>query len=175
MADMMMQPKLDAPIPGQSLTHELGARPWQQPAQYTTVEDALDYYIPRLESEEVTDQLLDVLEMGIPVTTVANTMQLGSVMEGKHSVDVGMLILPVLVELIMLIADSAKVEYTSGLEKDKKMRGSLVDLAVSKFKEDKDKTKDSDIMEEKDDGKLVADSMKQAAEGRVGGLMSRGA
>jgi len=172
---MMMQPPLDAPIPGQSLTHELGARPWQQPAQYTTVEDALDYYIPRLESEEVTNQLLDVLEMGIPVTTVANTMQLGSVMEGKHSVDVGMLILPVLVELIMLIADSAKVEYTSGLEKDKKMRGSLVDLAVSKFKEDKDKTKDSDIVEEKDDGKLVADSMKQAAEERVGGLMSRGA
>ena len=121
MADMMMQPPLDAPIPGQSLTHELGARPWQQPAQYTTVEDALDYYIPRLESEEVTNQLLDVLEMGIPVTTVANTMQLGSVMEGKHSVDVGMLILPVLVELIMLIADSAKIEYTSGLEKDKKM------------------------------------------------------
>ena len=175
MADMMMQPPLDAPIPGQSLTHELGARPWQQPAQYTTVEDALDYYIPRLESEEVTNQLLDVLEMGIPVTTVANTMQLGSVMEGKHSVDVGMLILPVLVELIMLIADSAKIEYTSGLEKDKKMRGSLVDLAVSKFNEEKDKTKDSDIVEEKDDGKLVADSMKQAAEERVGGLMSRGA
>lgn len=168
-------PKLDAPIPGHSLTAELGSRPWQQPAQYTTVEDALDYYIPRLESEEVTSQLLDVLEMGIPVTTVANTMQLGSVMEGKHSVDVGMLILPVLVELIMLIADSAKVEYTSGLEKDKKMRGSLVDLAVSKFKEDKDKTEDSDIVEEKDDGKLVADSMKQAAEERVGGLMSRGA
>jgi hypothetical protein len=175
MADMMMQPKLDAPIPGHSLTKELGSRPWQQPAQYTTVEDALDYYIPRLESEEVTDQLLDVLEMGIPVTTVANTMQLSSVMEGKHSVDVGMLILPVLVELIMLIADSAKIEYTSGLEKDKKMRGSLVDLAVSKFNEDKNKTKDSDVVEEKDDGKLVADSMKQAAEGRVGGLMSRGA
>ncbi len=175
MADIMMQPKLDAPIPGHSLTKELGSRPWQQPAQYTTVEDALDYYIPRLESEEVTDQLLDVLEMGIPVTTVANTMQLGSVMEGKHSVDVGMLILPVLVELIMLIADSAKVEYTSGLEKDKKMRGSLVDLAVSKFNEEKNKTEDSDVVEEKDDGKLVADSMKQAAEGRVGGLMSRGA
>jgi hypothetical protein len=171
----MMQPSFDAPIPGQSLTHELGARPWQQPAQYTTVEDALDYYIPRLESEEVTDQLLDVLEMGIPVTTVANTMQLSSVMEGKHSVDVGMLILPVLVELIMLIADSAKIEYTSGLEKDKKMRGSLVDLAVSKFNEEKNKTEDSDVVEEKDDGKLVADSMKQAAEGRVGGLMSRGA
>lgn len=168
MADIMMQPPLDAPIPGQSLTAELGSRPWQQPAQYTTVEDALDYYIPRLESEEVTEQLLDVLEMGIPVTTVANTMQLGSVMEGKHSVDVGMLVLPVLVELIMLIADSAKVEYTSGLEKDKKMRGSLVDLAVSKFKENKDEPE-----VEEGASQITIDEMKKAADERATGLMSR--
>ena len=166
MADIMMQPKLDAPIPGHSLTKELGSRPWQQPAQYTTVEDALDYYIPRLESEEVTDQLLDVLEMGIPVTTVANTMQLSSVMEGKHSVDVGMLILPVLVELIMLIADSAKIEYTSGLEKDKKMRGSLVDLAVSKFNEEKGMKQDLPISEVDDEPLKVTASSSS-------GLMSR--
>jgi hypothetical protein len=166
MADMMMQPKLDAPIPGHSLTKELGSRPWQQPAQYTTVEDALDYYIPRLESEEVSEQLLDVLEMGIPVTTVANTMQLGSVMEGKHSVDVGMLILPVLVELIMLVADSAGVKYTTGLEKDKEIRGSLVDLAVRKFNEEK--TKEEDIpMTEVDEEPL------KVTASTTSGLMSR--
>jgi len=153
----------DAAIPGQSLTAELGSRPWQQPAQYTTVEEALDYYIPRLESEEVSAQLLDVLEMGIPVTTVANTLQLGSVMEGKHSVDVGILILPVLVELIMLIADTANVKYTSGLEKDKEIRGSLVDLAVSRFKDRKDspeeKTNDKEPVEIEDE--------------KMSGLMSR--
>ena len=160
----------DAAIPGQSLTAELGSRPWKQPAQYTTVEEALDYYLPRLQSEEVSSQLLDVLEMGIPVTTIANTMQLGSVMEGKHSVDVGMLILPVLVELIMLIGDTAGVKYTSGLEKDKVTRSSLVDLAVEKFKE-------KDAEEEVSDpskAQPVIDSMKKAAEERVGGLMSRG-
>ena len=153
----------DAAIPGQSLTAELGSRPWQQPPQYTTVEEALDYYIPRLESEEVSAQLLDVLEMGIPVTTVANTLQLGSVMEGKHSVDVGILILPVLVELIMLIADTANVKYTSGLEKDKEIRGSLVDLAVSRFKDRKDspeeKTNDKEPVEIEDE--------------KMSGLMSR--
>ena len=153
----------DAAIPGQSLTAELGSRPWQQPAQYTTVEEALDYYIPRLESEEVSAQLLDVLEMGIPVTTVANTLQLGSVMEGKHSVDVGILILPVLVELIMLIADTANVKYTSSLEKDKEIRGSLVDLAVSRFKDRKDspeeKTNDKEPVEIEDE--------------KMSGLMSR--
>jgi hypothetical protein len=160
----------DAAIPGQSLTAELGSRPWQQPAQYTTVEEALDYYLPRLQSEEVSAQLLDVMEMGIPVTTIANTMQLGSVMEGKHSVDVGMLILPVLVELIMMIGDTAGIKYTTGLEKDKVTRSSLVDLAVEKFKE-------KDAEEEVSDpskAQPVIDSMKKAAEERVGGLMSRG-
>lgn len=166
MADIMMQPKLDAPIPGQSLTAELGSRPWQQPAQYTTVEEALDYYIPRLQSDEVSKQLLDVLEMGIPVTTIANTMQLGSVMEGKHSVDVGMLILPVLVELIMLIGDTAGIKYTSGLEKDADIRGSVVDLAVKKFKDEPTK-------EDVDSAEITIKEMKKAADERATGLMSR--
>ena len=129
-----MQPMLDAPIPGMSLTHELGARPWQSPPQYNTVEEALDYYIPRLQSEEVTSQLLDVLEMGIPVATIANTMQLAGVMEGKHTIDVGMLLLPVLVELIMMIGDTAKVDYTTGMDKGKELRSSEIALAVEKFK-----------------------------------------
>ena len=156
-----MQPMLDAPIPGMSLTHEVGARPWQNPPQYNTVEEALDFYIPRLQSDEVSSQLIDVLEMGIPVTVVANTMQLGAVMEGKHTIDVGMLVLPVLAELIMLIADTAKIKYNTGLEKDKDIRGSLVDLAVQKFK-------DKEPEEEKE---VVAE--EPASEERSGGLMSR--
>ena len=64
-----MQPMIDTAIPGQSLTAELGSRPWTNPPQYNTVEEALDYYIPRLQSDEVTEQLLDVLEMGIWIQT----------------------------------------------------------------------------------------------------------
>ena len=155
----------NAPIPGQGLTAELGARPWQTPPQYVTVEDALDYYIPRLESEEVSEQLLDVLEMGVPVTNVADTMQTGGVLQGKHSVDVGMLILPVLVELIMVIADAAGIKYTSGLEKDKRIRGSLVDLAKSKMEE-----ADSEKQETEPEEEMVEVDKEEKA----GGLMSRG-
>jgi len=167
-----MQPMLDAPIPGMSMTHELGARPWQSPPQYSTVEEALDYYIPRLQSDEVTSQLLDVLEMGIPVSTIANTMQLAGVMEGKHTIDVGMLLLPVLVELIMMIGDTAKIDYTTGMDKGADIRGSLVDLAVEKFK-DKEPTEDAEnLSAEKAEG--IINEMKSAAEKRVGGgMMSR--
>jgi hypothetical protein len=159
---------LDAPLPGHSLTHELGARPWQQPAQYTTVEQVLDYYIPRLDSDEVSEQLINVLEMGIPVTTIANTMQLGGVMEGKHSIDTGMLVLPVLIELIMLIGDVAKVDYVSGLEKETKLDSSLIDLAVEKFKKEQNKTQELEVAEEEEE-----EEMEKPVEERTGGLMSR--
>ena len=160
-------PLLDGPIPGQNLTAELGSRPWQTPPQFTTVEEALDYYIPRLQADEVTEQLLDVLEMGVPVTTVANTMQLASVMEGKHSVDVGMLVLPVLIEMLMLIADTAGVEYETGLQKDKtKVRGSLVSKAHNRLQSDEDKTEEEETLEiEETEDEIVPEV--------TGGLMSR--
>ena len=102
----------DAPIPGMGMTHELGARPWQTPPTYTTVEETSDYYIERMSNPKFKEQLLDVMEMKIPLTTLANTIQLGSVMEGLHTVDVGMLMIPILVETMALIGDT---EYYKGI------------------------------------------------------------
>lgn len=112
----MAEEIFDAPIPGMSLTHELGARPWQTPPQFPTVDEAIEYYMASMTSEEFMEQLIDVLEMGVPVTSIANSMQLSSVMEGKHSVDVGMLVVPLLIELIMMLGDSAGIEYETGLQ-----------------------------------------------------------
>jgi len=166
------EPSFDMPIAGQSLTAELGGRPWQQPPQYTTVEEALDYYIPSLESEEVSTQLLDVLEMGIPVTSVANAMQTASVMDGKHSVDVGVLVLPVLIELIMLIAETAGVEYISGLEPDKTiMNKSLINKAIRKY--EKEKEKEDEPLEDTGVMTTIESLQEETPEEKAGGLMSR--
>ena len=54
-------------------------------------------------------------------TNIAETMTLVGTMEGKHSVDVGILVLPVIMETMMLIGDSAGVEYTTGLEEGKEL------------------------------------------------------
>jgi hypothetical protein len=166
------EPSFDMPIAGQSLTAELGGRPWQQPPQYSTVEEALDYYIPSLESEEVSTQLLDVLEMGIPVTSVANAMQTASVMDGKHSVDVGVLVLPVLIELIMLIAETAGVEYISGLEPDKTiMNKSLINKAIRKY--EKEKEKEDEPLEDTGVMTTIESLQEETPEEKTGGLMSR--
>jgi len=106
----------DRPIPGQGMTSELGARPWEQPPQYSTVDEALSYYLPKLSDDEFAKNLINVMEMGVPLTALANTIQMSSVMEGRHSVDVGILLIPVLIEAMRLIGDSANIDYVVGNE-----------------------------------------------------------
>lgn len=115
MAIEQKQPLLDAPVPGMSLTAEVGGRPWQNPAQFTTVDEAIEFYMGRMATEEFMEQALEVMEMGVPVTTIANALQMGGVMEGKHSIDVGMLVTPLIMEMLMLIAEEEGIEYDDGL------------------------------------------------------------
>ena len=147
-----IEPTFDAPIAGMSLTHELGARPWQSPAQYSNVDEVIQYYIEKFQIEDAEKSLLDVLEMGVPVSIIANTLQLSSVMEGVHSIDTGLLVLPVLMELIMYIGDKNKVKYDSGLKRGNTgVRSSLVARAIKEFKEEKgkeEKGKEEPIKEE---------------------------
>lgn len=131
----------DAPIPGESLVIELGSRPWQQAPEMATVDEAIEYYMERLSTDEFMNQLMDVLELKVPITSIVNTMQLNSVMEGVHSVDVGVLVSPLLVEMIMYMADMAKVDYVSGLEKpdtSDKLSPTKIAKMMNKFKEEVD-------------------------------------
>jgi len=146
-------PNFDAPIPGQSLTAELGGRPWQQPSKNTTVDEAIDYYMERMSSEEFMVQLADVLEAGVPVTTLANTIQMASVMDGIHTVDVGMLVLPMLMEMIMMIGDSAGIEYDKGLEDPNKqpIRDSLFAKLINKYEKKLNTVDLETVQEDKDD------------------------
>lgn len=110
---------LEAPIAGMSMTHEVGARPWQTPPQQATVQEAIAHYIERMQDDSITEQIVNILQSDVPVTTLANTIQLAGVMEGRHSIDVGVLILPVIMEMIMLIADAEGIKYETGMERDK--------------------------------------------------------
>lgn len=104
----------DAPVPGMSLTHEVGARPWQTPPEFVSIEEALDYYIPRLTDTNYMGRLIDIIETKIPLTSIADTLTLGGVMQGLHTIDVAVLVNPILVELMEGIAKNAEVDYVVG-------------------------------------------------------------
>jgi len=128
----------DYPIPGEGMTAELGSRPWQNPPQYATVEQALEFYIPKLVSEEIYDGLLDSMELGIPLTTMADSMQSAAVMQGLHTVDVGILAMPVIIEMLAYIGDEAGIEYNLGMDKpidEDKISSTKIALAMKRMRE----------------------------------------
>ena len=108
--------ELDAPIPGQSLTAPLGDRPWQKPARFPTPDEALAFYIDRITRPKQATRMFSVLENGVPVETLVDIMQTGGVMEGLHSLDVGIVITPALVEVISQMATKAEVDFKQQTE-----------------------------------------------------------
>ena len=164
------EPSFDRPIAGQSLTHELGARPWQNPSQYTTVDEAIDYYMERMSSEDFMVQLVDTLEMGVPVTTLANTIQMSNVMNGVHNLDVGMLVLLLIMEMLMMIGDSAEIEYNTGLDNPNEIktsnptRESLLTKVAMQYK---------DKLEEVDFENLDEETVEEEPTEEPTGLMAR--
>ena len=174
----MLEPKLDAPIAGMALTHELGARPWQRPPQYSTIDEVIDYYITRMASEDFEKSLLQIMEMDVPLTVVANTMQLSGVMEGIHSVDTGLLATPVLIEMMMLIGDKNDVKYNSGLENETKNvpNKALISRALEELKqemEEDDMEEDESISMEEEQEKVSLENENKEEPQELKGLMSR--
>ena len=147
MYENRQEPVFDLPVPGMGMTHELGARPWQQPPQYTNVDDVAQFYLAKMEDEAFNDNVLNLLETKMPVTMIANALQTTGVMNGVHTIDVGMLTLPIIMEMIMFLADSEGIDYISGTERDidSEVMDTSIELAVDKVASDMD---EENIIEE---------------------------
>jgi len=164
------QPNFNQPQAGIGMTSELGSRPWQRPPQLAKVEEVVDYYVQRLSNEEVALQVGNILKMDVPVTTLANTMQIGGVMEGVHTIDTGILATPAIMEFIMLIGDSQNISYQTGVEEEGQINPEiLAERAMNDLLKNK-LTSEPDTMQA---GEVEEPIMQEEMEEAPTGLMSR--
>ena len=108
--------KFSAPIPGMSLTTEPKSRAWEKPAKYPNPEDALKYYINSISDPEMMNRMADILESGLPATSLTDSIILSGVMKGLHSVDVGIIISRGLYIFIKEMGRMLDVDVVTGLE-----------------------------------------------------------
>ena len=113
---------MSGPIPGMSLTGEPRSVPWENPPMLATVEDTIAYYTDKLLDPEMEDNILDVLDNKLDIETIADHLITSSMMNGIHSYDVGVLVNPVVRELIMLVADSTDTEYVESYKQQEKSK-----------------------------------------------------
>jgi hypothetical protein len=160
---------VNAPIPGMSLTTEPGNRPWENPPMLVTVEDALEFYANKLISElDSHNAILEMLELQVPVQNVANILQKTSVMEGLHTIDVGILVAPAVEEMIMAVADMYGVRYAESM--DQIMEGFMANpRAVRLAMKDLEKS----MAEPEEEDTLLAPQEEEVLPEEPMGLMAR--
>jgi len=127
----------EEPIAGESLTAEMGAFPWQRPPELSTVDETVLYYSDKLSEPRISNGFVAVLDSGVSVKTLVNTMVNNSILNGIHTIDVGMLVTPVLLEILMYLGDSAGVVYATGLEEDKDnpvVKKAMMNKVLNKFR-----------------------------------------
>lgn len=103
--------------PGISWTDNPRSTPWNTPPQIVKVEEVAQRYIDSLSMPNTINSALDVLETGVPIAALANAMMLTGVAGNVHTIDAGILVTPVIIEMLVSLAEMHGVEYTV-FEKD---------------------------------------------------------
>lgn len=124
----------NAPIPGQSLTSEPRNYAWERPPEYDIPEEALMFHLEELDKPKKIESVVGLLSLGLDVKTLTEGVLRNGVVEGKHTIDVSMLIAPVVHEFIVGIAKGAGIEYDEGLDK-----GEEIDIEGTKKQISKNK------------------------------------
>ena len=170
----MTEAALMAAVPGQSLTDYPKNYPWERPPEITDPNDAIKFHIDRIADEDVIDNVLDLLEFGIPAKTLSESMMTAAVGSGIHSIDVSLIVEPIVRDFMMKAADMAGVNYKETFKPDEMTmaeRASLFNDAVASTPEG-ERDKGFEIVKE------AAESMKEEpveepTEEEPKGLMAR--
>lgn len=134
---MLKTDVLKAPIPGMSLTSEPGNRPWEQPPQLNTVAEVVDFYTDRMTNPEMIGNLLKLVEKNMPLYDISKSLTTINVMKGMHSVDTGMLVQPVIIEMLKTLAELNDIGYVitrEDMEKQMSIDRSVAEAAIKEVK-----------------------------------------
>ena len=100
----------DAPVPGQGLTDTPGNYPWEHPPLYTDTSEAADFVWDRLHRPEFAEQMIAMLDAGIPVEALGRIIIFNGFMEGKWTPDIAFIIAEPIMKMIATMGMKAGVK-----------------------------------------------------------------
>lgn len=121
--------------PGVSWTAPDKSRPWQNPPKLVDIKDVANYYIESISDPEAHDDLMDAVETPVPLAVTAEALMMGHVSEGIHTLDAGILVMPVIIEMLQTAAMIAKTDfviYPDDYDKKAIVSNRVARLAVDK-------------------------------------------
>ena len=100
----------DAPVPGQSMTDKPGSAAWEHPPQYTNTAEAADFVWEQLTTPEFAEQVIAMLDAGVPVEAIGRVILFGGFTEGKWTPDVAFIIAEPVMKMIVAVGINGGVK-----------------------------------------------------------------
>ena len=167
-----------APIPGQSLTSEPKNVPWENPPQFPDPESALLWHMDRLQEPEKIKAVAGLLTLGLDVVTLTEGLLRAAVIDGRHSIDVSLLIGPIIHEYIVGTADAAGIEYDEGMDEpsvdDTNIEYTIRSKESAKILKELEESGEVDFDVEPKESMEMPEEVETPVEEKPMGLMSRG-
>jgi len=124
------------PIPaGISWTAPEKSRAWQNPPKFTKLSDVANNYMAMLSSKQMANSVLDALDTKAPLASLAETIMLSGVHKGAHTLDTGVLVMPIIIEMLKTVAMIHNIKTVTYSEEYDDMRvipTRAVKMALSK-------------------------------------------
>lgn len=124
----------DMPVPGQSLTGEPQKWPWENPTQFTDVDEALIHVVEKVRGDEASQKAFDqVIRLGMPLESIVNTITFGGFIEGLWTVDIAELLKPPLMAFLMLYANEKELPFVAFNNNEKPDKTYVDDMSMNEL------------------------------------------
>ena len=98
--------RTNRPIPGQSLTNDVDTpAPYERPPEFTTKEEAANYFFKLITAEENFDAFMDLLSDGVPVMNIVQVLLTKSFEDGEINPDMMLMLAEPLAYILLGLAE----------------------------------------------------------------------
>lgn len=135
--------EFNAPIPGQSLTTTPKNYSWERPPLLANLDDVVERHIKQISKPDAIDNILFVLEAGLPINVLVEVFLTNAVSKGIHNIDVSLLVAPILHKEILQLARTAEIDFKEYFDdskvKEENKKGKAIALLRKALREDDNK------------------------------------
>lgn len=109
--------QLGGPVPGISLVNDPNdPKPFEKPPRFVKVEDAQLFLFDQVMDEAVIPDILKFMNMGVPLSAIAQMILFAGFASGKWNPDLMLLLVEPLMYILIFLAEQSGVDFVLGEE-----------------------------------------------------------
>tara|TARA_R110002020_G_scaffold102133_2_gene240108 strand:- start:1732 stop:2259 length:528 start_codon:yes stop_codon:yes gene_type:complete len=161
---------MNGPIPGSSLTQELGSQINERPPMYSDPAEAYEYIVSGLTGEKAIERISVSAQLGIPAELIARSIVFAGWAQGYYSIDTMLLIFGNVFEVLLALLDKSGIEYQklAPRKEDDRLEDAFKELERREKEMEEDDSEEEETSVEEDEEEIPVEEEEVPTSGLMG-------